>query len=112
MRRYIFITRVIALCIPVLIGCQKADSTDIRRARLVANENLQLKKDLQEKDQQIESLKQEIERIESESAEKVERAGETSIKSMRLLLESEQRAEELLIENRKLNEELEKLKGQ
>ena len=110
MRQYTCILLVIASSLLFLMGCQKPDSTDIRRARLVANENLQLKKDLEEREHQIKELKQEIEKIETESAEKIERAGETSIKSMRLLLESEQRAEGLLIENRKLKEELENLK--
>lgn len=112
MRQYALVLSILASCLFPLIGCQEADSTQIRRARLIANENLQLKKDLKEKDQQIMELKQEIEKIETESAEKIEKAGETSIKSMRLLLESEKRAEELLIENRQLKEELEMLREQ
>ena len=112
MRQTAIVLFVSVLGILLLAGCQESDANQIRRARVVGNENLQLKQDMKEKDQQIEDLKKEIEKIETESADAVERAGEMSIKSMRLLLESEKRAEGLLIENRKLEEELEKLKAQ
>jgi len=112
MKQFTIVLFVSVLGILLLAGCQESDASQIRRARLVATENLQLKQNLEEKDQQIEELKGKIEKIETESAEAIERAGETSIKSMRLLLESEKRAEGLLIENRKLQEELEKFKTQ
>jgi cell division protein FtsB len=93
-------------------GCQESDASQIRRARLVANENIQLKKQLQEKDQQIEELKKQIEQIETESAEAIEKSGEASGKTLRLLLESEKSNEALILENERLKEEIEKLKAQ
>ena len=86
LKTVLFISALGAL---LLTGCQESDSSQIRRARLIATENMQLKQDLKERNQQIEDLKTEIEKIETESAEAIERAGETSIKSMRLLLESD-----------------------
>ena len=112
MKQIIILTTVSVIAILWGTGCQESDATQIRRARLVANENLQLKKQLKEKDDQIENLKKEIEKIESEMAQKEEQSGETSLKTLQMLVESEKRAEELAIENRKLKEELEKLKAE
>lgn len=95
-----------------LAGCQESEASQIRRARIVANENIQLKKQLEEKDQEIEELKKEIERVELEAAEEVQQAGDTSIKSMRLLLESEKHNEALILENEKLKEQLKKYNKQ
>lgn len=99
---------LLALGALLLTGCQESESSQIQRARIVANENLQLKEQLDEKDQQIADLKKEIERIETEAAKKVETTGETIINSMRILLESEKQNEALRLENETLKKELEK----
>lgn len=101
-----------ALAPLLLTGCQESDSSQIRRARLIATENMQLKQDLEDRDQQIEELKAQIEALELENANVIEQSGEASIKTLRMLLESEKRAEAIVIENRKLEEELERLKAQ
>jgi len=44
----------LALC---CVGCQQEEVPDARKARLIAAENMQLKKDLQQRDGQIEKLK-------------------------------------------------------
>ena len=112
MRQFTIVLFVSVLGILLLVGCQESDSSQIRRARLVATENMQLKQDLEERDQQIEELKAQIEALEAENAKVIEQSGEISIKTLRMLLESEKRAEAIVIENRKLEEELEKLKAQ
>ncbi|MEN8127785.1 MAG: hypothetical protein ABFR90_08265 [Planctomycetota bacterium] len=112
MRHVAIVIAIMALGLPALSGCQKSDASQIRRARIVANENLQLEKQLEEKDRQIEELTNQIESLEAEKAEVIEQSGEASIKTLRMLLDSENRAEGLVIENRKLQEELEKLKNQ
>ena len=112
MRHIAIVIGITVLGLWALSGCQESDASQIRRARLVANENIQLKKQLEEKDQQIEKLKKQILEIEEKTAKSVEQAGNTSIKSMRLLLESEKNNEALILENQKLKEELEKLKAQ
>ena len=112
MRHVAIVIGITVLGLWTLSGCQESDASQIRRARLVANENIQLKKQLEEKDQQIEKLKKQILEIEEKTAKSVEQAGNTSIKSMRLLLESEKNNEALILENQKLEDELEKLKAQ
>ena len=112
MRQLITILFISALATLLLTGCQESDSSQIRRARLIATENMQLKQDLEERNRQIEELKAQIEALELENAKVIEQSGEASIKTLRMLLESEKRAEAIVIENRKLEEELEKLKAQ
>ena len=112
MRQFTVIIVISVLGILLLAGCQESDASQIRRARVIGNENLQLKQDLAEKDEQIAELKKQIEALEVEKAKVIEQSGETSIKTLRMLLESEKRAEAIVIENRKLEEELEKLKAQ
>ncbi len=52
-----------------ILGCGKqSESGQIRRAQLVGNENLQLKKDIADKDKQIADLKKEIEKAQQENA--------------------------------------------
>ena len=112
MKQFTIVIVFSILGILLLTGCQESDASQIRRARVIGTENLQLKQDLKEKDQQIEKLTAQIETLEVEKAKVIEQSGETSIKTLRMLLESEKRAEGLVIENRKLEEELEQLKGQ
>jgi len=111
MRQSTIILFLSVLSILLLTGCQESESSQIRRARVIGNENLQLKQELEGKDQQIEELTAQIEALEVEKAKVIEQSGETSIKTLRMLLESEKRAEAVVIENRKLQEELEKLKA-
>jgi len=111
MRQFTIVIIISVLSILLLAGCQKSESSQIRKARLVGAENLQLKQELKEKGQQIEELTAQIEALEVEKAKVITQSGETSIKTLRMLLESEKRAEAIVIENRKLQEELEKLKA-
>jgi hypothetical protein len=111
MKHTVIILLSVSLAI-VLVGCQESESAQIRKARVIGNENIQLKKELEEKNQQIEDLEKKIEEIETKSAEDIQKAGDTSIKAMRLLLESEKRNEALSLEIENLKEELEKLKAQ
>ncbi|MHC4374522.1 MAG: hypothetical protein ACYSTO_10195 [Planctomycetota bacterium] len=112
MRPLTIVIFISALAPLLLTGCQESDSSQIRRARLIATENMQLKQDLEDRDQQIEELKAQIEALELENANVIEQSGEASIKTLRMLLESEKRAEAIVIENRKLEEELGRLKAQ
>ena len=110
MKQFAIVIVVSVLSVLLLTGCQKSDAHQIRKARVIGNENLQLKKQLEEKDQQIEELTAQIEALEVENAKVIEQSGEASIKTLRMLLESEKRAEAIAIENKKLEAELEKLK--
>lgn len=95
----------------LLAGCQKSDASQIRKARVVANENLQLKKQLAEKDTQIQDLKKQIEGIEAEKAKADEEFGTTTIKTLQMVSETENRNQALTLENEKLKEEIESLKS-
>ena len=95
----------------LLAGCQKSDSSQIRKARLVANENLQLKRQLAEKDTQIEDLKKQIEKIEAEKAKADEEFGSTTIKTLQMVAETEKRNQALAEENEKLKKEIEQQKA-
>jgi predicted metal-binding transcription factor (methanogenesis marker protein 9) len=92
-------------------GCQKSDASQIRKARVVANENLQLKKQLAEKDTPIQDLKKQIKEIEAEKAKADEEFGSTTIKTLQMVSETEDRNQALTLENEKLKEEPEKLKA-
>jgi len=89
MRQFTIVIVVSVLGILLLAGCQESDASQIRKARLVGTENLQLKQELEKKNQQIEELTAQIEALEVEKAKVIEQSGETSIKTLRMLLESE-----------------------
>lgn len=112
MKHMIVTLSVFCIVLIMMAGCQESDSTLVQRARLVGNENLKLKDQLQEKDQQIAQLKEDIEKLEAEKVQIIQESGDTNIKIMRIVAETEQRNQALTDENAKLKEELEKLKAQ
>ena len=112
MKRALFILCIIGIATLICSSCQESESKLIGKARLIGNENIQLKKKIEEKDQQIESLKKEMEQIQLKSAEDLEKAGDASIKSLRLLLVSEKDNENLRKEVEQLKAEIKKLKAQ
>ncbi|MBC8378934.1 MAG: hypothetical protein H8E62_07155 [Planctomycetes bacterium] len=112
MIRIVLISLVVCITMITLTGCQESDSNLVQRARLVGNENLKLKNQLKEKDQEIALLKKDFENLEAEKALAIEEAGNANFKILQLLLESEQNKEKLIQKNAILKEELEKLKAQ
>lgn len=93
-----------------LTGCGKSDANQIRKARLIANENLQLKKQLAEKDAQILDLEKRIEKTEAEKAKADEEFGTTTIKTLEMVAEIEKQRQALEEENENLKNEIEKLR--
>lgn len=112
MRQVTIVILIAALSILLLTGCQKSNASQVRRARLVVDENLQLKKQLEEKNQLIEDLEKQIEEKEAEMAKAEENFGTTTIQTLQMVADTEKRNQDLLLENAKLKEELEKLKTQ
>jgi len=110
MKRMTFVLLTAAFGTLLLAGCQKSDASQIRKARVVANENLQLKKQLTEKEIQIQDLKKQIEEIEAEKVKADEQFGSTTIKTLQMMAEVENRNQTLTAENEKLKEEIESLK--
>ena len=94
-------------------GCQEAESDAalVRRARLVANENITLKKQLDEKDQQIARLEQQIEKLEQEKHKITKDTGEATLRMLQITAEAEQRATFLREENERLKQKLQELQS-
>lgn len=109
MKKCIFVL-LAAMWICGLWGCQESDSVMVRRARLVANENLKLQKQLEEKNLQIEQLKKEAETLKTEREQAIANCGEVHIKLLEMVSESEKRNEALTVENQQLKDELAKYK--
>ncbi|MEN6307213.1 MAG: hypothetical protein ABFD91_05600 [Anaerohalosphaeraceae bacterium] len=68
-------------------ACQPSSDQKVRRAQLVGNENLKLKKELQQKDAEIANLKKEIDRLNAEYAKYQDDTGQTSTQLLGLLAE-------------------------
>ncbi len=100
-------------------GCQESNKLSDKRARLVGNENLQLKKQLTKKDDEIKALNVRIEKLEAEIV-KCEKNTETSVQRvtksvgdlMGVFSETTQKAATLEAENAHLKEQIEQLKSQ
>ena len=84
---------LIAFCL-VAAGCQESASQSDRRTRLVANENLQLKKQIQEKDHEIERLQNEIKTMQQQTATDAEQQGDTYKKLLDMLATTTKQLEE------------------
>jgi len=88
MTRQIMTVAMAALgLITLACSCQPSSDQKVRRAQLVGNENLKLKKEIQQKDAEIVELKKEIERLKAEYAKFQEDTGQSSIKILQLLSE-------------------------
>ena len=112
MRRILTATVVFLTITALLGGCggsAGSEPAQIRRARMVGNENLKLKKQIADKDQQIKEWEKKLTDSEIEKAKAVEEADNANFKLLQLFAESEKRNQELMVENQTLKEELEKL---
>ena len=112
--RQILTATVVFLTVTALLGgcggSAGSESAQIKRARMVGNENLKLNKQLNDKEQEIKDLEQKIVDMEAENAKAVQDCGDTNFKLLQLFAESEKRLEQLTVENQTLKEELQKLK--
>jgi len=109
MRQILTVTAVFLTIIAILGGCggsSGSDSAQIGRARMVGNENLKLKKQLDEKDLEIKDLEQKIADMEAENAKAMQDCGDANLKIMQLMAEAEQHVQELTAENQTLKDQL------
>jgi len=97
----------------VFSGCeeQASDPSTMRRARLVADENIELKKQLAERDKEIERQKQLVDDCKQEMAKAQEEAGSTMLQMLQQLAESGKEVETLTEENTKLKERIAELEA-
>lgn len=92
-------------------GDPESDAALIRRARLVANENIALKKQLEEKDKHIAQLEKQIEQLKQEKQHISEQTDETTFRLLQMTAEAEQRADTLRQENEWLKQQLEQVQS-
>ena len=95
-----------------LAGCQESNQSEIRRAKLVGNENIQLKKQLELKDKQIQELKELIAKCENEKVLAIDEAGNANLKALKMLAEISKEKDTLLEENLKLKAQIKELQSQ
>ena len=113
MRRILTATVVFLTITALLGGCGGSvgsESAQIRRARMVGNENLKLNKQIDEKDRQIKKLEEKIAGLETEKEKIQQKCGDANSMVLQMVSDSEKRNQELTVENQTLKEELEKLK--
>ncbi len=112
MRKMIVISLVSVMAVLLLGGCQESQSNQIQRARLVGHENLQLKKQLEAKDAEIAQLKKAMEKLRTEKDDASKQFGDTNIRVMQIIAETEKKNQQLIKEVEELKAEIKTLKAQ
>jgi hypothetical protein len=97
----------------VFTGCEEeaTDASTMRKARLVADENIELKRQLAEKDKEIEKQKQLVEQCKQEMSKAQEDSGTAMLQMLQHLAESAKEVEALTQENSKLKERIAELEA-
>jgi len=97
----------------VFSGCQEqqSDTSAMRKARLVADENFELTKLVAQRDEEIEQQKKLTAQCQQEKAKAQEEAGVTMLQMLQHLTESAKSVETLTEENAKLRERLAELEA-
>ena len=95
-----------------LSGCrEESDSMSIRKARLVGNENIGLKKELKLRDKEIERQKQLVVQCQTDRAKDSDLAGENTIKMLKHLSETSKQVTALTAENKQFKEKIKELEA-
>jgi uncharacterized protein YabN with tetrapyrrole methylase and pyrophosphatase domain len=99
---------ILGLC--PLVGCQEQNESDIvKKARLVGQDNIELKKQIKKQDQAIQEQKDLLEQCRQEVAKGQEEATDTGAKLLEIASNSANEAENLRIENEKLKARIQEL---
>lgn len=107
----------ISAVIMVCVGCQESEAPSTKRARLIASENMRLKKQLEQRDSEIEKLKREHDKEIKEREEQIAECLEENQTLQKRARENiQERVDEVLTpvveENAQLRQEISKLKAQ
>ncbi len=95
-----------------LSGCREESSdTSLRRARLVGNENIELKKEIKLRDKEIERQKQLVQQCRADWAKDKDLTGDNMIKLLKHLSESGKQVDALATENAQLKEKIKELEA-
>ena len=100
----------LALALCTMAGC-KEESLTLKKAKLVGNENIRLKKELEAKDNEIQKQKDLLADKDAEIARVTEEAGNATLKVMQHLAENSQKIEQLTTENQALKEKIKQLEA-
>jgi len=106
---------LVALTLSTLIsGCEESNLTSQRRARLVGDENLKLKKQLKLCNQETQELKKvltEYEKEEQKEYDAQEKAGDLAFKLMKNVADSSREIDKLTDENLQLKNKIQELES-
>ena len=95
-----------------LSGCrEESGNMSLRKARLVGNENLELKKQLKLRDKEIERQKQLVVQCRADWAKEQKLTGENTIKMLKLLSDTSKQVSALTAENTQLKERIKELQA-
>ncbi|MCD6392230.1 MAG: hypothetical protein J7M40_01845 [Planctomycetes bacterium] len=93
-----------------LSGCrEESGNMSLRKARLVGNENIELKKQLKLRDKEIERQKQLVVQCRADRIKDKDLNGENTVKLLKLLAESDIKINTLTNENAQLKEKIKEL---
>jgi hypothetical protein len=100
----------VGLCTSVS-GCRE-ESLNVKKAKLVGNENLRLKKELQLKDKEIQQQKDLLAEKDAEIARVREQSGDSALKVMKHLADGNKTIADLTAENEQLKEKIKQLEAE
>jgi len=101
-----------ASAVITLSGCrEESGDTTLRKARLVGNENIELKKMIKLRDKEIERQKQLVEQCRADWAKDKELSDNNMIKMLKHLSESSKQVNTLTAENTQLKETIKELEA-
>jgi hypothetical protein len=92
--------------LPFITSCEESGNADNRRARLVANENLELKKQIKLKEKEIQKQKRLLAQSEEDRAKETEQVGDSLIKIMQQLATIGKENEQLKVKIKELEEKI------
>lgn len=95
-----------------LSGCrEESGNMSLRKARLVGNENIELKEQLKLRDKEIEHQKKLVVQCQTDRAKDQELSGDNTIKMLKHLSKSSIQVNALTAENAKLKEKIKELQA-
>ncbi len=96
----------------LLVGCQEQNESEIvKKARLVGQENIELKKQIKQQDQEIQKHKDILEQCRQEVAAGQQQSADTSSKLLEVVGNSLKDADAVRAENEKLKARIQELES-
>ena len=92
--------------LPFITSCKESDNADNRRARLVANENIELKKQLALKNLEIQKQKRLLAQSEKDRVKDAEQVSDSVVKLMQQLVAIGEENQQLKVKNKELEEKI------